>query len=147
MLFNFTNKIFVIAEIGHNHQGSIDIAFDLIKEAKICGADAVKFQKRDNKRLYTKSFYDSIYDHRNSYGKTYGQHRDFLEFDLIQYKELQAYAKELKIDFFATPFDLPSVEFLEKIDTPLYKIASADLTNNPLQIEIPIIHGHLYCVF
>jgi len=136
MFFNFTNKIFIIAEIGHNHQGSIDIAFDLIKEAKICGADAVKLQKRDNKKLYTKSFYNSKYDHRNSYGETYGQHRDFLEFDLIQYKELQAYAKELKIDFFATPFDLPSVEFLEKIDIPFYKISSADLTNKPLQIEI-----------
>ena len=136
MLFNFTNKIFIIAEIGHNHQGNINNAFDLIKEAKICGVDAVKLQKRDNKKLYTKTFYNSRYDNENSYGETYGKHRDFLEFDLVQYKELQAYAKELKINFFATPFDLPSVEFLEKIDVPFYKIASADLTNKPLQTEL-----------
>lgn len=136
MLFNFTNKIFIIAEIGHNHQGSIDNAFELIKEAKHCGADAVKLQKRDNKTLYTKAFYNSKYNHENSYGETYGKHRDFLEFDLVQYKELQAYAKDLKIDFFATPFDLPSIEFLEKIDMPCYKIASADLTNTPLQTEL-----------
>lgn len=136
MLFNFSNKIFIIAEIGHNHQGKIENAFELIKEAKQCGADAVKLQKRDNKKLYTKAFYASKYDNENSYGKTYGEHRDFLEFDLVQYKELQAYSKDLKIDFFATPFDLPSVEFLEKINIPLYKIASADLTNAPLQTEL-----------
>jgi len=136
MLFNFKNKIFIIAELGHNHQGNIENAFELIKQAKQCGADAVKLQKRDNKKLYTKAFYNSKYDHENSYGETYGKHRDFLEFDLVQYKELQAYAKDLKIDFFATPFDLPSIEFLEKINIPCYKIASADLTNTPLQTEL-----------
>ena len=53
-------KIYVIAEIGHNHQGQIDIAFEMFKQAKLAGADAVKLQKRDNKFLYTKNFYNGI---------------------------------------------------------------------------------------
>ena len=61
---------FIIAEIGHNHQGKIEIAFEMIKQAKLCGANAVKFQKRSNKQLYTKKFYSEKYDHKNSYGKT-----------------------------------------------------------------------------
>lgn len=131
-----TDDFYLIAEIGHNHQGDIKKAFELFKEAKAAGAHAVKLQKRENKKLYTKEFYNQVYDHRNSYGKTYGKHRDALEFGESEYKELKSLAKELKIDFFATPFDIWSVEFLEKIDLPSYKIASADLTNHPLQTEI-----------
>ena len=131
-----TDDFYLIAEIGHNHQGDIKKAFELFKEAKAAGAHAVKLQKRENKKLYTKEFYNQAYDHRNSYGKTYGKHRDALEFGESEYKELKSLAKELKIDFFATPFDIWSVEFLEKIDLPSYKIASADLTNHPLQTEI-----------
>lgn len=131
-----TDDFYLIAEIGHNHQGDIKKAFELFKEAKAAGAHAVKLQKRENKKLYTKEFYNQLYDHRNSYGKTYGKHRDALEFGESEYKELKSLAKELKIDFFATPFDIWSVEFLEKIDLPSYKIASADLTNHPLQTEI-----------
>ena len=131
-----TDDFYLIAEIGHNHQGDIKKAFELFKEAKAAGAHAVKLQKRENKKLYTKEFYNQAYDHRNSYGKTYGKHRDALEFGETEYKELKSLAKELKIDFFATPFDIWSVEFLEKIDLPSYKIASADLTNHPLQTEI-----------
>ena len=131
-----SKDIYIIAEIGHNHQGDIKTAFELFKQAKFAGANAVKLQKRDNKKLYTKKFYNQIYDNKNSYGKTYGLHREFLEFNLTQYRELQSYAKELKIDFFATPFDFASVEFLEKLNMPAYKIASGDLTNTPLQREI-----------
>ncbi len=127
---------YVIAEIGHNHQGDINKAFELFKMAKECGANAVKLQKRDNKSLYTKSFYDSKYDNRNSYGETYGLHRDFLEFGKVEYLELKAFANEINIDFFATPFDFNSVNFLSDIDMPAFKIASADLTNTPLQVEI-----------
>tara|TARA_B100001057_G_C22854479_1_gene952212 strand:+ start:176 stop:1201 length:1026 start_codon:yes stop_codon:yes gene_type:complete len=129
-------KVYIIAEIGHNHQGNIETAFELFKQAKLAGADAVKLQKRDNKNLYTKSFYNEKYDHENSYGKTYGEHREFLEFGVSEYKELINFAKEIKIDFFSTPFDFNSVDFLEKLDMPAYKIASADLTNIPLQKKI-----------
>ena len=109
------NKIYVVAEIGHNHRGSIEEAKQLFNEAKAAGANAVKLQKRDNKSLYTKKFYNQIYDNPNSYGDTYGKHREALEFDFDQYKELQNYAKDIGIDFFATPFDLKSLDFLEKL--------------------------------
>lgn len=119
---------YVIAEIGHNHQGSVDKCKELFIKAKNAGANAVKLQKRDNKKLYTKKFYNSIYDNVNSYGNTYGEHRDKLEFDEDQYKELFNFAKELKITLFSTPFDLYSLDFLEKFNCPFYKVASSDIT-------------------
>jgi sialic acid synthase len=132
-----TKKLpFVIAEIGHNHQGSLDLAKKMIKEANNCGASAVKLQKRSNKDLYTKEMFNSIYNSENSYAKTYGEHREYLEFDESQYIELKNYSEDLGIIFFSTPFDFESVEFLEKIDVPCYKIASADVTNLPLQEKI-----------
>ena len=123
---------YVIAEIGHNHQGDVRKARDLFREAKLAGAHAVKLQKRNNRGLYTKAAFDRPYDNENSFGATYGEHREFLEFGLKQYKELQAYAKELDIDFFATAFDLDSADFLESIGMPAYKIASGDLKSLPL---------------
>ena len=126
-------KTFIIAEIGHNHQGSVKKAMDIMLAAKNSGANAVKFQKRDNKFLYTENFYNSLYDHPNSYAKTYGKHREFLEFGIKEYKKLISYAKKIGILIFATPFDFKSVDFLSKLNLPLYKIASADLTNIPLQ--------------
>jgi N-acetylneuraminate synthase/sialic acid synthase len=130
------NKIYVIAEIGHNHQGKIETAIKLFEQAKIAGANAVKLQKRDNKNLYTKKFYNMSYDNENSYGKTYGEHREYLEFNKSQYVRLQKCAKDLKIDFFSTPFDVKSVEFLESINMQAYKIASADLRNPILQEKV-----------
>ena len=127
------DEIFVIAEIGHNHQGNINIAKKLISEAKLAGANAVKFQKRDNKNLYTKKFYNSVYDNPNSFGETYGKHREALELNKKQYKELIRFSKKIGIKLFATPFDFKSVDFLTELKMPFYKIASADLTNTPLQ--------------
>ena len=127
---------FVIAEIGHNHKGSLKIAKELFYEAKKSGASAVKLQKRDNKELYTDKFYNKPYDHKNSYGVTYGKHRDFLEFSYSQYMELKKFANKIKINFICTPFDESSVDFLEKVNLDAYKIASADLINTPLQIKI-----------
>ena len=130
------NKLYIIAEIGNNHQGSLKHALELIKAAKDAGASAVKTQKRDNKNLYTKSFFNEKYNNPNSFGETYGLHREKLELKKNDYKEMIDYAKELKIDFFATPFDLYSLEFLEQFNLPCYKIASADITNDILQTEI-----------
>lgn len=123
---------FVIAEIGHNHQGSIEICKQLFKAAKECGVDAVKLQKRHNKKLYTKEFYDSVYNSENAFGPTYGLHREALEFNKEQYRELQNYARKLNLIFFATPFDFESVDLLKDLDIPAFKIASGDLTNIPL---------------
>ena len=123
---------FVIAEIGHNHQGSVERAKELFRAARDAGVDAVKLQKRDNRRLYTRALYDSPYDNENSFGATYGEHREALELDRDAYRELQAYARELGLVFFATAFDEPSADLLAELDVPAFKIASGDLTNTPL---------------
>ena len=125
-------RCYVIAEIGHNHQGSLEKARELFREAKLAGAHAVKLQKRDNRGLYTRAAYNKPYDNENSFGSTYGEHREFLEFGLTEYRELQAYAAELGVDFFATAFDLASANFLHELEPPAYKIASGDLKSTPL---------------
>ena len=131
-----SNEIYVIAEIGNNHQGNLKHALDLIKAAKDAGANAVKTQKRDNKSLYTKSFFNQRYDNPNSFAETYGLHREALELKKNDYIEMINFAKEIDIDFFVTPFDLKSLEFLEQFNLNSYKIASADITNTILQAEI-----------
>lgn len=131
-LINDNSDCFVIAEIGNNHQGNVETCKELFKAAKEAGADAVKLQKRDNSVLFTQAFYDSPYNSENAYGPTYGLHREALEFNEGQYRELQAYAKELGVIFFATAFDIPSADFLAKLDIPCFKIASGDITNLPL---------------
>jgi N-acetylneuraminate synthase/sialic acid synthase len=123
---------YVIAEIGHNHQGDLDKARQLFHRARECGVHAVKLQKRDNKSLYTAEMYNRPYEHENSFGRTYGEHREFLEFGRSEYVELQQYARELGLTFFATAFDRSSADFLEELDAPAYKIASGDLRNHPL---------------
>jgi sialic acid synthase len=123
---------YVIAEIGANHMGQLDICKQIIKGAHDAGANAVKLQKRDNISLYTKEMFDSPYDNRNSYGNTYGEHREFLEFGRDEFLEIKKYCAEIGITFFATAFDVPSVDFLEELDLPAYKVASGDLTNIPL---------------
>ncbi len=122
----------VIAEIGHNHQGDVTKAKDLFRLAKECGANAVKLQKRDNRSLYTRAAFDRPYDNENSFGATYGEHREALEFGEAEYVELQAYARELGVTMFSTAFDHRSVDFLAKLDMPAIKIASGDLRNTPL---------------
>ena len=123
---------FVIAEIGHNHQGSLETAKEMYRVAKECGADAVKLQKRENRKLYTQAAYDKPYDHGNSFGTTYGEHREFLEFGEAEYKELMDYSDEIGVTMFSTAFDFESADFLAKLDIPAFKIASGDLKNIPL---------------
>ena len=127
-----SSDCYVIAEVGHNHQGDIEQAKRMFSEAKECGADAVKLQKRNNRALFTKEYYSRPYDNPNSFGTTYGDHREALEFGRSEYIELQAYSKEIGITFFATAFDPPSVELLAELDMPAYKVASGDLTNTLL---------------
>lgn len=123
---------FVIAEIGHNHQGSVDKCKALFDAAKTAGASAVKLQKRENHTLYTRDMYEKPYDNENSFGPTYGEHREALEFGWDEYAELKQYAKELGITFFATAFDEASVDFLAQLDVPAIKIASGDLKSTYL---------------
>ena len=122
---------YIIAEIGQNHNGSMDNARKLIDMAVRCGANAVKFQKRDIASELTKEAYDRVYDSHNSFGHTYGEHREFLELDEEQHKELKEYSLAQGITYFCTPCDIPSVEMMERLGVPFYKVASRDLTNLP----------------
>jgi N-acetylneuraminate synthase/sialic acid synthase len=131
-LISDESDCYVIAEIGHNHQGDPEKAKQLFAKAKECGVDAVKLQKRDNRSLFTTAMYNKPYDHENSFGRTYGEHREFLEFGREEYIELQRYAGELGLGFFASAFDVPSADFLAGIGVPAFKIASGDLKNLPL---------------
>jgi len=126
-------ECYVIAEIGHNHQGELEKAKALVHAAHECGANAVKFQKRSNRALYTRDYYDQPYDNEFSFGRTYGEHREALELEPAAYRELHAYARELGITFFATAWDFASADFLAELDVPAYKLASGDLRNTPLQ--------------
>ena len=123
---------FVIAEAGINHNGSVETAKELIKVAAQSGADAVKFQKRTISRILTKEGLEKPYDNQNSFGKTYGEHKEFLEFGHEEYSQLFEYAKECGIMMTASGWDEEAVDFLEKYDVPFHKVASADLTNLPL---------------
>jgi sialic acid synthase len=122
---------YVIAEIGHNHQGDLEKAKALIHAASECGADAVKFQKRDNRRLFTRAFYESPYENENSFGATYGEHREALELDKAAWFELSRYSREEGVAFVAAAFDEPSAEFLAELDVDAFKFASGDLSNVP----------------
>ena len=123
---------YVIAEIGANHMGSLENAKQMFLSAKRSGVSAVKLQKRDNSSLFTKDMYDMSYVNNNSFGDTYGEHREAVEFGKDEYRELQRYAKKIGLTMFATPFDIPSADFLRDLDMPAYKTASADITNTPL---------------
>ena len=126
------DSAFVVAEVGHNHQGSLDKCIELFKSAAACGADAVKIQKRTNKSLYTSEMYNQPYHSENAYADTYGEHREYLEFGKSEYLELKNVAEQLGLIFFATAFDFEAVDFLEDINLPAYKVASGDLQNVPL---------------
>jgi N-acetylneuraminate synthase/sialic acid synthase len=124
-------EAYVIAEIGHNHQGDVENAKALIHAAKECGADAVKLQKRDNRRLFTRAFYDSPYDNENSFGETYGKHREALELGKSEWFELSRYSRDEGVAFIAAAFDEPSADLLAELGVDAFKFASGDLLNVP----------------
>ena len=125
-----SSPTFIIAEIGINHNGSIEIAKKLIDEAVNSGFDAVKFQKRTVDLVYTP---DELEIPRESYfGKTNGDLKRGLEFGFEHYQEISEYCKEKNIIWFASPWDIKSVDFLENFDVPAHKVASACLTDSKL---------------
>jgi sialic acid synthase SpsE len=127
---------FVIAEIGLNHNGSIEIAKKLIDSAKESGCDAVKFQKRTVDQLAIKSFLDMEDVRFPSFGKTYREVRKHVEFNEDQLFELKTYSESQNISFFLTPFDLESVKTVKNLKLEVVKSASHNLTFIPLIKEI-----------
>ena len=123
---------FFISEVGSNHQGDVEYCKKLILASKEAGASAVKLQKRENKTFYTSELFNEPYNNPNSYGKTYGEHREFLDFDKSQWTELLEYANEIDVLLFSTAFDIASADFLESLDIPLFKIPSGGLKHIPL---------------
>ncbi|HYT75865.1 MAG TPA: N-acetylneuraminate synthase family protein [Vicinamibacterales bacterium] len=123
-------SLFLIAEIGINHNGDVAIAKQLIAEAHKAGFDAVKFQKRTIERLYTQEFLDS--PRESPWGTTQRDQKMGLEFGLEQYREIDRYCRELGIAWFASAWDLESQQFLRQFDLPYNKVASAMLGNWPL---------------
>ncbi len=124
------SKTFFIAEIGINHNGSIKNAEKLIKECKKAGADAVKFQKRTIEKVYS---LDELMKPRDSvFGKTNGDLKRGLEFSKTDYQKIDKICKDLDIIWFASCWDIESVDFMEDMNIPCYKIASASLTDKDL---------------
>jgi N-acetylneuraminate synthase/sialic acid synthase len=122
----------VIAEIGLNHNGDPDLAAQLIRSAAAAGVDAVKFQKRDSRALLTTAAYEAPYESPQAYGATYGAHREALELSVEELARLRDLAEDLDLLFFASAWDLPSIDVCEDLQAPVYKIASADVSNLPL---------------
>ena len=123
---------FFISEIGSNHQGNTEYCKELITASKNAGASAVKLQKRDNKTFYSEKLFNEPYNNPNSFAATYGQHREFLDLKLDQWKEVIEFSKINEILLFSTAFDIASADFLEELDMPMYKIPSGGLKNIPL---------------
>ena len=122
---------YVIAEIGINHNGDMEVAKQLIHVAATAGCDAVKFQKR-TPELCVPLAQRSIMRETPWGLMSYMDYRYRVEFDLDDYKEIDAYCREQKIDWFASCWDNPSVDFIEQFDIPCYKVASATLNNESL---------------
>lgn len=121
---------FVIAEIGINHNGSVELAKKMIDIAVTTGCDAVKFQKRTVDVVYSTE--ELAKERKSVFGNTNGDLKRGLEFDYEQYKEIDEYCKAKKIMWFASCWDEQSVDFMEQFDIPCYKIASACLTDDNL---------------
>jgi len=115
--------VYVIAEIGINHNGSMEICKDLIDIATESGCDAVKFQKREIDQVYTQEFLDL--PRESPWGSTQREQKMGLEFSAEQYKEIDKYCKEKDIDWFASAWDLKSQKFLQQFDCKHNKVASA----------------------
>ena len=121
---------YLIAEIGINHNGDLNIAKKLIEESAKAGFDAVKFQKRTVDVVFTKE--ELLRPRESIFGDTNGALKYGLEFGIDEYSEISEYCKKLGIDWFASPWDVESLDFLEKFDVVAHKVASACLTDRAL---------------
>tara|TARA_B100000963_G_C22567086_1_gene644264 strand:+ start:518 stop:1351 length:834 start_codon:yes stop_codon:yes gene_type:complete len=123
-------SVFIIAEIGINHNGDIEICKKLIEEAKSCGCDAVKFQKRTINEVYTKEFLSGFRE--SPWGNTQRDQKEGLEFNYEQYKEISEFCESQDIEWFASAWDIESQKFLRQFDCKYNKIASAMIIHKNL---------------
>ena len=135
-------KPYLIAEIGINHNGDIKIARQLIKNAKDCRFDAVKFQKRTIDIVYNKQTLDT--PRESPWGKTTKDQKLGLEFEKSEYDEIDKYCKELSIDWFASAWDIKSLEFLENYNLQFHKIASAMIVDLEFLHEVASRNKHTF---
>ncbi|MFH1590551.1 MAG: N-acetylneuraminate synthase family protein [archaeon] len=133
-LVGHNQPVFVIAEIGINHNGDMDICKKLIDMAADTGCDAVKFQKRTIEKVYSKAELEK--PRESPFGTTNGHLKRGLEFGTEEFKEIDEYCKQKGIMWFASPWDTESVDFLEKFPVPCHKIPSALLTHKELLLKI-----------
>jgi len=129
---NLNNKSFIIAEVGQNHQGDLELAKKYVEVFAAKGADAIKFQTRSNKELFSKDAYNKEYSSENAFAKKYGHHREKLELSFKDLAILKKLCKKNKVKFMSTPFDLTSAKKLKKLGVDVFKISSFDLGNLPL---------------
>ncbi|MBN1364461.1 MAG: N-acetylneuraminate synthase family protein [Syntrophaceae bacterium] len=124
----------IVAEIGCNHKGDMTIAKEfIITAALFCNIDVVKFQKRHNKELLSDEEYNSLHPNpANSYGPTYGEHREFLEFDLEQHRQLKQWCEENNLVYSTSVWDLTSAQEIVSLQPELIKIPSACNLNKPM---------------
>lgn len=142
--FNADRHSYIIAEVGQNHQGDIETALKFIEEFAAAGADAVKFQTRNNKELFSPDAYEKPYDSENAFAPTYGAHREHLELPLDQLPRLKEKCRECGVAFMSTPFDASSIQELVRVGVEVLKVASFDLGNLPLlakmaDTKLPIV--------
>jgi N-acetylneuraminate synthase len=135
-------KPYLIAEIGINHNGDINIAKKLIKNAKDCGFDSVKFQKRTIEIVYDKETLDSLRE--SPWGKTTREQKMGLEFEKFEYDQIDNYCKELNIDWFASAWDVKSIEFLDNYNLKYHKIASAMIVDSEFLHEVAKRNKHTF---
>ena len=110
------NSAYIIAEVGQNHQGDYQIALDYVDKLASVGVDAVKFQMRSNKNLFSPEKLDQPYDNQNAFGTTYGEHREKLELSFDEMSRLRDSAVRKGMDFICTPFDEVSLSKLLDLD-------------------------------
>jgi N-acetylneuraminate synthase/sialic acid synthase len=122
---------FFIAEVGQNHQGDLDVAREFIRIFAFEGADAVKFQTRNNKYLFSQDAYNGPYTSENAFAATYGAHREKLELRPEWLPLLKEDCVKHGVKFMSTPFDEPSLKLLNEVGVDILKIASFDLGNLP----------------
>ncbi len=150
LLWRFTNtfwrtsldEVFIVGEIGINHNGDLKIAKELIDISSEAGADAVKFQKRTVDKVYSKETLEGFRE--SPWGTTQRQQKEGLEFGLSEYKEIDKYCKKKEIDWFASAWDLESQHFLRQFNCKYNKVASAMIVYEPLLLEIASEKKHTF---